>query len=267
MLIACAAGALALAGCASPPPSASMDEALAGPQRTGKERARDVYRHPAQTLAFFDLEPGQHVLEIAPGGGWYTAILAPYLHDQGELVEAEYASTDDSARAEEQSMDAALSKRLAATPKVYGNVIVGTLRAGRFSGFDARGQFDRVLTFRNIHNWMKDGELDDNLRAFYTALKHGGVLGVEEHRANPGTSVQQMIDTGYVTEAYVVEHARAAGFVLAASSEINANPRDTKDYPHGVWSLPPTYQGGDTDRARFAAIGESDRMTLRFVKP
>jgi predicted methyltransferase len=266
MLFACT-GALIAAGCASPPQSSSMDAALGGSQRTDKERARDVYRHPAQTLAFFDLEPGQHVLEIAPGGGWYTAILAPYLHDQGELVEAEYTSTDESARAEEQSMDAALAKRLAATPKVYGNVIVGTLQAGRFSGFDARGQFDRVLTFRNIHNWMKDGEIDDNLRAFFAALKPGGVLGVEEHRANPGTSVQQMIDTGYVTEAYVVEHARAAGFTLAASSEINANPRDTKDYPHGVWSLPPTYQGGDADRARFAAIGESDRMTLKFVKP
>jgi predicted methyltransferase len=141
------------------------------------------------------------------------------------------------------------------------------LHAGRFIGFDAHERFDRVLTFRNIHNWIKDGQFDANLRAFHDALKQGGVLGVEEHRARPGTTVQQMIDSGYVTEAYVIEHAQAAGFVLVARSEINANPKDTKDYPHGVWSLPPTYRGGDVDRSRYAAIGESDRMTLKFVKP
>jgi predicted methyltransferase len=158
-------------------------------------------------------------------------------------------------------------RKLAAAPALYGNVKVGTLRAGEFEGFDAHGQFDVVLTFRNIHNWIKDGQIDDNLRAFYSALKPGGVLGIEEHRARRGMSVQQMIDTGYVTEEYVIEHAQGAGFVLAARSEINANPKDTKDYPHGVWSLPPTYKGGDLDRARYAAIGESDRMTLRFIKP
>ncbi|MFM0734826.1 methyltransferase [Paraburkholderia sediminicola] len=267
--------ALLLAACAAPTAStysaaadsASLDAAISGPQRSDKSRARDVYRHPKETLQFFGVAPSQTVLEIAPGGGWYTEILAPYLHDRGKLYEAQYESPEPASAAEEQAGQAPFARKLAATPAVYGNVVVGTLRAGQFSGFPADGSVDEVLTFRNIHNWIKDGQIDANLRAFYAALKLGGILGVEEHRAAPGTSLQQTIDTGYVTEAYVIEHARAAGFELAGQSEVNSNPRDTKNYPHGVWSLPPTYEGHDVDRAKYAAIGESDRMTLRFVKP
>jgi predicted methyltransferase len=276
---------IALTGCASSATNApqtqtqtqtqeanakSLDAAIAGPQRSDKARSRDVYRHPRETLQFFGLQPTQSVLEIAPGGGWYTDILAPYLRDSGQLYEAQYLSTSVDLAAEDEDTDAAYRRKLADAPAIYSQVVVGTLHAGRFIGFagqEMQARFDRVLTFRNIHNWMKDGQIDANLRAFYGALKHGGELGVEEHRARPGTSVQQMIDSGYVTEAYVIEHAQAAGFRLVARSEINANPKDTKDYPNGVWSLPPTYKGGDADRARFAAIGESDRMTLRFVKP
>lgn len=247
--------------------AASLDAAISGSQRSSQARARDVYRHPKETLQFFDLGPTQAVLEIAPGGGWYTDILAPYLRDAGQLDEAQYLSTSADLAAEDSATDAAYRRKLANAPSVYGNVVVGTLHAGQFNGFDSNERFDRVLTFRNIHNWIKDGQFDANLRAFYGALKHGGELGVEEHRARPGTTEQQMIDSGYVTEAFVIEHAKAAGFVLLARSEINSNPKDTKDYPHGVWSLPPTYQGDDVDRSRFAAIGESDRMTLKFVKP
>jgi predicted methyltransferase len=277
--IATASLALFAAGCATnsqqaaqptqtPTASASsLDAAINGPQRNERAKARDVYRHPKETLQFFGVEPTQTVLEIAPGGGWYTDILAPWLHDHGHLVEAQYVSTSPELAAEDRDTDAAFLRKLSASPALYGNVKVGTLHAGQFTGFDAHEQFDRVLTFRNIHNWMKDGQIDDNLRAFWLALKPGGVLGVEEHRAKRGATVQQMIDSGYVTEDYVIEHAQAAGFVLAARSEINANPKDTKDYPNGVWSLPPTYKGGDVDRAKFAAIGESDRMTLRFIKP
>jgi predicted methyltransferase len=274
--------ALALTGCASSsgepqnssrdsqPQKArvtSLDNAIAGAQRSDKARARDVYRHPSETLQFFDLDPTQTVLEIAPGGGWYTDILAPYLHDAGQLYEAQYLSTSADLAEEDNQTDTAYRHKLAGAPAIYGKVVVGTLHAGQFMGFDAHDRFDRVLTFRNIHNWIKDGQIDANLQAFYGALKHGGELGVEEHRARPGTSVQQMIDSGYVTETFVIEHAQAAGFRLVASSEINANPRDTTDHPHGVWSLPPTYEGGDVDRSRYAAIGESDRMTLKFVKP
>ncbi|CAD6520155.1 hypothetical protein LMG27952_01260 [Paraburkholderia hiiakae] len=271
--------ALLAAGCATPTqqaglsahsqpaPTTSLDAAIDGSQRNERAKARDVYRHPKETLEFFGVEPTQTVLEIAPGGGWYTDILAPWLHDRGHLYEAQYVSTSAELAAEDRNTDAAFLRKLAAAPALYGNVKVGTLHAGEFEGFDAHGQFDQVLTFRNIHNWIKDGQIDDNLRAFYAALKPGGVLGVEEHRARRGATVQQMIDTGYVTEAYVIEHAQSAGFVLAARSEINANLKDTKDYPHGVWSLPPSYEGGDADRAHYAAIGESDRMTLRFIKP
>ncbi len=270
---------LMVAGCAAPSESSShgaqspssvttsLDAAIGGSIRSQQARARDVYRHPKETLEFFDLGPTQAVLEIAPGGGWYTDILAPYLHDAGHLYEAQYVSTSAKLAAEDHPTDAAYLRKLAGAPAIYGNVVVGTLHAGEFTGFDAHERFDRVLTFRNIHNWMKDGQFDSNLRAFYRALKPGGELGIEEHRARPGTSMQQMIATGYVTEAFVIAHAQAAGFVLAGRSEINANARDTKDYPHGVWSLPPTYAGGDTERARYAAIGESDRMTLKFVKP
>lgn len=277
--IATASFALFAGGCATPTQQAghgaqmqpaapsSLDAAIAGPQRSERAKARDVYRHPKETLQFFGVEPTQTVLEIAPGGGWYTDILAPWLHDGGHLYEAQYVSTSAELAAEDRDTDTAFLRKLAAAPTLYGNVKVGTLHAGEFKGFDADGQFDEVLTFRNIHNWIKDRQIDDNLRAFYVALKPGGVLGVEEHRARRGTTVQQMIDTGYVTEEYVIEHAQGAGFVLAARSEINANPKDTRDYPHGVWSLPPTYEGGDVDRAHFAAIGESDRMTLRFIKP
>jgi predicted methyltransferase len=264
------AAALVLGACAAPgsgPDSTALAAAVAQPQRGDAAKARDVYRHPQATLQFFEIAPTQTVLEIAPGGGWYTDILAPYLHDRGTLYEAQYNSPSASAAAEEQAGRTGFARKLAANPAMYGSVVTGTLQAGQFSGFPANGNVDRVLTFRNIHNWIKDGQIDANLQAFYRALKPGGMLGVEEHRAAPGTSLQQMIDSGYVTEAYVIEHARAAGFQLAGSSEINSNPRDTRDYPHGVWSLPPTYAGGAADKARFAAIGESDRMTLRFVKP
>ena len=276
--LAAFSAALLLAACAGPsasntPASAStsadpalLDAAIAGPQRGAKARERDIYRHPKETLQFFELAPSQSVLEIAPGGGWYTEILAPYLHNHGKLYEAEYDGPHGAPYSEAQAGRAAFARKLAAAPAVYGNVVVGTLHAGQFSGFPADASVDRVLTFRNIHNWIKDGEIDANLRAFYAALKPGGILGVEEHRAGPGTSLQQTIDSGYVTEDYVIARARAAGFELLGKSDVNSNPHDTKNYPDGVWSLPPSYKGGDLDRAKYAAIGESDRMTLLFVK-
>jgi predicted methyltransferase len=258
-----------LAACATPAPSrmSALDASISGAQRSDSAKARDVYRHPKETLQFFGIAPDQTVLEIAPGGGWYTDILAPYLHDGGKIYEALYESTSPNSANEEKQSRIAFERKLASKPALYGKVVVGTLRAGAFSDIDVNGNVDLVLTFRNIHNWIKDGQLDANLRAFYVALKPGGVLGVEEHRARPGASLQQMIASGYVTEAYVIEHARAAGFELAGRSEVNRNPADTKDYPNGVWSLPPTLKGGETDRAHYVAIGESDRMTLTFTKP
>ena len=252
---------------ASDADGAALRAAIAAPHRSAANRARDPARHPLETLRFFGLRPTQTVVEVSPGGGWYTEILAPYLRERGSLVAAHFAR--DSASAYERGGRARFDATLAAAPELYGRTTVVT-QPGPDHGFlgDLRpGSADLVLTFRNIHNWLEAGHLDGSLRAFFSVLKPGGVLGVEEHRAPPGTTVARMAETGYVAEAWFVEQAKAAGFVLAAASEINANPRDTKDHANGVWSLPPTLRGGAVDRARFAAIGESDRMTLRLVKP
>jgi len=245
-------------------PVNTFDAILAGPQRSDAERARDVYRHPKETLMFFGIRPNQTVIEIEPGAGWYTEILAPYLHDNGKLYVAPYFA--DATKGDSPS-NKRYSDKLMQDPAIYGNVKIGALRAGQFSDVAPEGSADLVLTFRNAHNWIKDGHIDDNFKAFYTELKPGGVLGIVDHRAKPGTTDQQMMDSGYTTETYIIEHARAAGFKLAGRSEVNSNPRDTKDYASGVWALPPTLAGGDQDKAKYLAIGESDRMTLRFVKP
>lgn len=250
----------------SDPGGALLSRVIAGAHRSPDARARDAARHPFETLRFFGIRPHMHVVEIAPGAGWYTEILAPYLRDRGRLYAAHYAATGgtDYRRRSRERFDA----KLASDPALYDRVIVGQQPDADhgFRGITPPGGADMVLTFRNLHNWMKAGHLDRSLRAFHDVLRRGGILGVTEHRAAPGASIGEMIDTGYVTESFVVERARAAGFVLEAASEINANPRDTKDHPHGVWSLPPGLRGKDVERERFLAIGESDRMTLRFRK-
>ncbi|EHP43761.1 hypothetical protein OR16_06674 [Cupriavidus basilensis OR16] len=267
-LLLAAAGTLAGAAAAAPVTGDdALAAAIAGPQRSAANRARDAYRHPLQTLRFFGLQPDQTVIEIAPGGGWYTEILAPVLRDHGKLYAAHYDVSAPDASDEGKRSRANFEKKLAQDPANYAKVTVGALPVRAFTDIAPPGGADLVLTFRNIHNWIKDGHLDDSLRAFYAVLKPGGTLGVEEHRATPGTSLEQMIATGYVTEDYVIDHARAAGFAFAGRSEINANPRDNHDHPDGVWSLPPTLRGGERDRASFMAIGESDRMTLKFIKP
>ncbi|MEO8039807.1 MAG: methyltransferase [Betaproteobacteria bacterium] len=207
------------------------------------------------------------VVEIWPSTGWYTEVLAPVLRDQGRLYAARYpvswAQAPDYARRQDQ----ALQKKMVARPDVYGNVIPTEILAPDFVDAAPRGSVDMVLTFRNVHNWAKAGRADAMFSTFFDLLKPGGILGVEEHRARPGTAFDDQVNSGYMTEQYVIDVAEKAGFRFAAGSEINANPRDTKDYPEGVWTLPPTLRLGEQDRERYLAIGESDRMTLKFVKP
>lgn len=244
----------------------ALEKALAGAHRSEANRARDVHRHPRETLLFFGLEPHMHVVEITPGGGWYTEVLAPVLREKGRLYAAHYY-VDESTHRYYQKGRAAYLDKLARDPAIYDKVVVTSIDAPKHVDIAPKASADLVLTFRNVHNWTAAGNDQAMFRAFFDALKPGGVLGVVEHRAKEGTPLPEMKRSGYMTEAYVIQLAETAGFKLAARSEINANAKDTRDHPRGVWSLPPTLRGGAEDRERFLAIGESDRMTLRFVKP
>ena len=268
------AGTLPLQACvqtpaASTPPAdtAALQAALDAPHRSAANRARDVFRNPLQTLQFFGLRPDHTVIELTPGAGWYTEILAPLLRDKGRYVAAHFAA--DHANAGARRARANFEARLAQTPALYGRAVVGSLpKDGRFGADVApAGGADLVVTFRNVHNWLADSSLDTLLQACLAVLKPGGVLGVVDHRAAPGTPVALMMKSGYVTEALMEERATTAGFRPAGRSAVNANPRDTRDHAHGVWSLPPTLAGKDVDRERFVAIGESDRFTHRYRKP
>jgi predicted methyltransferase len=241
--------------------------AIASPARTPKYVARDGYRHPLETLKFFGLRPDQTVVEIWPGSGWYMEILAPYLHDRGKYYAAIEAASVDGAPKEARDNAAFLRKRIADDPARFGKVIITELHPPQLTEICPPGTADVVLTFRNVHNWIASGDQQAQFDAFFNALKPGGVLGVVEHRAKPGTSLEEMGKSGYTDESYVKKLATTAGFRFDAESAVNDNPKDTKDYPDGVWTLPPTLTLGDKDRARYVAIGESDRMTLRFVKP
>jgi predicted methyltransferase len=245
--------------------AAAIDAALAGSHRSEANKARDVYRHPKETLTFFGLRQDMTVVELWPGtGGWYTEVLGPVLKDKGTL----YAAHIDPDEAPQNARDglASYKAKLAASPGVYGNVHV-TVLWGKGADVAPPGSADMVVTFRNIHNWMGRGWAPEAFAAAYKALKPGGVFGVEEHRGNPAVPQDPKAQSGYVNEDYAIKMIEAAGFKLVERSEINANPKDTKDYEKGVWTLPPNFRMGDVDRAKYAAIGESDRFTLKFVKP
>jgi len=276
MFVAAACALALLAGCnnggektAQTPPSVAgasigtLNWAVSTPWRIQPER--DKYRHPMQTLSFFGVRNDATVIEISPGAGWYTSILAPYIKEGGGRF---IVATFDPANATPQQKTALddFKKRFVDKPEIFGQIeMVPFSKTSGTLGPDNSADF--VLTFRNVHNWAKAGNAEAMFQTFHDLLKPGGVLGVEEHRAKPGTPVEQQIATGYMTEQFVIDAAVKAGFRLVGKAEINANPKDTKDYPDGVWTLPPTLKLGDQDKARFLAIGESDRMTLKFVKP
>ena len=259
---ACAATPPPARQAAAAPAAATVDPALQaaidGPWRSPANRARDVYRHPAQTLAFFGLRPTDRVIEISPGAGWYTEILAPYLRAQGQYVAASAPPAPGRANP--------LEALFLADPAHYDRAELREYDP-KAPQLGPPASADLVLTFRNVHNWVAAGTAPAYFKAFFDVLRPGGTLGVVDHRARPGADLATMKKSGYLTEALVIQLARDAGFVLDGRSEVNANPKDSADHPNGVWTLPPTNRHPPEQAERYRAIGESDRMTLRFRKP
>ena len=237
----------------------TLSEAVASDRRSDKNKLRDQARHPQQTLEFFDIKRDQTVMEINPASGWYTEILAPYLAEKGHYIAA-VRNTDMTGEG-----NADLHKWLDANPDVASKITFAKFGEDK-TPLAPADSVDRIVTFRNVHNWMMSHNEKKVFKAFYAALKPGGILGVVEHRAGKNNKDKHG-EKGYVSEKAVIAMAKSAGFELLEKSEINANPKDTKNYPDGVWDLPPTLKKGDQDRDKYLAIGESDRMTLKFIKP
>lgn len=258
--------ALSLSISSSLPAYAEANQALqqqlqtisAGTWRSDNNKARDQYRHPVETLMFFGISPQSRVIEIFPGGGaWYTEILAPLLKDQGQLTLINPSADPE---------DAGQQEKLAADPVRYGRVKVREI-SPQSTSFGAPASADMVLTFRNVHNFVMNKNEAEFFNEAFKVLKPGGVLGVVDHRAAPGKTIDEVRESGYLPEEFVIAAAEKAGFSLDGRSAINNNPKDIKNYPKGLWSLPPTLAEGDVNRSQYLEIGETDRFTLRFVKP
>ena len=240
----------------------ALAAAVASPDRLPAAVARDPVRHPVEELTFFGLAPTQTVIELWPGGGYWTDILGPYLAPHGHY----YVALSAPGGAEEDAGVARLRARFTAQPERYGTIVQTTLGPGHYD-IGPPGSADLVLTFRNLHNWMDGGYAPQALAACFRALKPGGIFGIEEHRGRTDQPQDPKAKSGYVREDYTIALVKQAGFELIGSSQINANPRDTKDWVDGVWTLPPTLSQGDKDRARYIAVGEADNFVLKFRKP
>jgi predicted methyltransferase len=252
-----------LAACAHAPHGGDLEPYIAAPHRTPSNVARDVYRHPREVLEFFGVRKDSVVVEILPGSaGYYMEILAPYLQEKGRYIAA---NRDGLAPPQYLADHQKLLARLQAQPDLYGKVVVTQFNAG-LREIAPPGSADYVLTFRNLHNWVERGEVEGALRAFHQALKPGGILGVVDHRGRTDLSQEAQMKSGYLREDYAIALIERAGFRLVGRSEANANPKDTKDHPAGVWTLPPALRLKDQDREKYRAIGESDRFTLTFEK-
>jgi predicted methyltransferase len=238
----------------------ALKAAIAGEHRAQNAR-RDVYRHPYETLTFFGIKPTMTVVELVPGGGWYTEILAPYLRDKGKYIGA--------GQAPDKKGGLAFRAKLDANPALYGKAVTAVFEPPSRYEIAPANSVDMVLTFRNLHNWVGNGDeaVRTTFKEIYKVLKPGGVLGLVDHRLPSSMKQDEKASSGYVHEAYVIKMAESAGFKLAGKSEVNANPKDTADHEKGVWTLPPVLANKDKDREKYMAIGESDRMTLKFVKP
>ena len=243
----------------------SLTQWAEGEHRSESNRVRNESRNPVETLEFFGLAADMTVIEILPSRGWYTEIMAPYLRDHGKYYAAHFSPNASASYMPPNLRN--FEEKITADPDLYGKITVRHLNPPNEVTIAPPESADMALTFRNVHNWIMAGQEHEYFATFYKALKPGGVLGVVEHRAKPDAGMDVMRTSGYVTEAYVKEVAAAAGFEFAGNSELNANPKDPTVHPEGVWTLPPNYRMGDVDRDKYMAIGESDRMTLKFVKP
>lgn len=240
-------------------------QALNAEHRSDANKARDAHRHPKQTLEFFGLRSDMTVIELWPGGGWYTEVLAPVLAKQGKLIVAGFP---EGAGGPEYhgKLNAKMLAKIEAEDSPFGHVAFGHLDPKHGTLTVPAGGADMVLSFRNFHGWTRADQAEAVMKLAHTALKPGGVFGVVQHRAAEGADAKATAKSGYVPEAYLIDLAEKAGFTLQAKSDINANAKDTKNHEKGVWTLPPSYALGDQDKAKYADIGESDRMTLKFVK-
>lgn len=243
-----------------------IQQIMVADHRSEKNIARNQYRNPDKTLEFFGLTPNMSVVEIWPGGGWYAEILAPVLKNDGHYYAAGFSLVAERTPVWRKMYQVKFNQKLKQSPDIYSKTIVTDLSIPERPDIAPESSADLVLTFRNVHNWMKGEYAQEVFNSMYKALKPGGILGVVEHRAKPGTSLQAMIESGYVTEAHVIKLAKKAGFKLDSKSEINANAKDRTQHPKGVWTLPPTLRLEDKDQDKYLAIGESDRMTLKFIK-
>lgn len=243
----------------------SLEQWSEAGHRSETNIARNIFRNPAETLEFFGLEATMITIEILPSRGWYTEIIAPYVRDHGKYYAAHFSPNASLSYMPPNLQN--FEEKITADPELYGKITVRHLNPPHEVAIAPPESADMALTFRNVHNWIMAGQEHEFFASFYAALKPGGVLGVVEHRAKPEAGMEVMRTSGYVTEAYVKEVASAAGFEFVESSEINANAKDQTVHPSGVWTLPPNYRLGDENRDKYMTIGESDRMTLKFVKP
>ncbi|MGE3247235.1 MAG: class I SAM-dependent methyltransferase [Beijerinckiaceae bacterium] len=257
------AAALVTANPALPQSGPTLEKAVAGDARSARNKSRDAARHPLEVLKFFGIKPDSAVVEILPGSGaYYMEILAPYVRDKGKFYAA---NRDETAPPNYLKDHQRMLDKIKANPQTLGKVVVTKFNQDKHD-IAPPGSADFVLTFRNLHNWLDRNEIDGALRAFHKALKPGGVLGVVDHRGRTDVPQDQQMKSGYVRQDFAIKLIEKAGFAFVAASEANANPKDTKDHPKGVWTLPPSLRMKDVDRAKYMAIGESDRFTLKFVK-
>ncbi len=249
--------------------SSALDDAMRGEHRSAKNKARDKYRHPKETLAFFGFRSDMTVVEIWPGGGWYTEILAPALKESGKLYAAQYSVNPP--HSYQRRYYGAFLTKAGSTPDVYGDVIITALDFPYELEIAPLGSADLVVTFRNAHNWVGRGYPKASARlayqAMFDALKPGGVLGIVDHRWPDADNEDPASDNGYISEERLIALAKEAGFEFAGRSDLNRNPKDTHEHPEGVWTLPPTLALGEEDQEQYLEIGESDRLTIKFIKP